>query len=73
MGPVNAQMGYQCTTVPADNQQGCYTIERLPSADGLRFAIRIGKLAIYFSRNECAQMVEAITKLGGGGNPPVRL
>lgn len=74
MGPVTKpDTGYQSITIPADNQRGCFVFERLQALHGTRIAIRVGKIAIFFSNNEAAQAVEAISKLLGGARPGVRL
>jgi len=72
MGPVKPE-GYENISIHADNGQGCFLVERLPSPGGNRYAIRIGKLATYFSASEAAQVVAAITALLGGSSQRVRL
>ncbi len=56
----NALTGYCSFTVPCDNEQTAFLIERLK---GTRISIRIGKTALFLSLTEAAQVVEAITSL----------
>lgn len=55
-------MGYCSITVPCDNEQGAFIVERL---NGTRIAIRIGKLAIFLTFAEAWQVAEAMDVLMG--------
>jgi len=62
MATTKPEQGYQSITVPCDNDQGAFIIERL---NGKRIAIRIGKLAVFLTYNEAARVGEAMTGLIG--------
>lgn len=66
----NAQTGYCSITVPCDDEQGAFLLERL---NGTRIAIRIGKIALFLTYAEAAEVIESITSLMGVPKPMVRL
>ena len=65
----NAQTGYQSLTVPCDNEQGTFIIERLQCT---RISIRIGKTALFMTYAEADRVAEAMTELMNGTKSPVR-
>jgi hypothetical protein len=65
----NAQTGYQSLTVPCDNEQGTFIIERL---QGTRISIRIGKTALFMTYAEAVRVAECMTELMGDSKLLVR-
>lgn len=62
MATMKPETGYRSVTVPCDDEQGAFIIERL---NGTRIAIRIGKLVVFLTYTEAGKVAEAMTGLMG--------
>jgi hypothetical protein len=56
------EQGYLSITVPCENNQTSFIIERL---NGTRIAIRVGKLVVFFTYSEATKVASAMLSLMG--------
>jgi hypothetical protein len=62
MATTKPEQGYLSITVPCENNQTAFIIERL---NGTRIAIRVGKLVVFFTYSEAAKVAGAMLSLMG--------
>lgn len=62
MATTKAQTGYLAITIPCDNEQGAFIVERL---HGVRIAVRIGKTVLFMTYPEAVQVAAAVASLMG--------